>query len=400
MQVTLKQIIPVFALAVSLVAVAAPADAKQFKKLLEIGQVVTGDDQPVTEIIQPTIGDGGLVAVVLRTKSVMNAPGAPNPSTQTFQGVYTIGQTGTVSLLQGGKTTASIAGTTFNEFSAPNISQGKVAYFATNEPGARNGLPAQNRQLRLGTAGNLITIQSDRLIGIRDGSGKSNLAFVNGNAYYFDKPAAGTPANVLGVINGKLQTLLNGNDPLLEGTPLTLGPAKIAASAGLVLFARILPNAGNTTDIFERSNSGGGFKKIKTFTGLSCGISASQENIVSCLDTTSLQVRFGRQGQFQNIAVPSNSVSRRIANPAISDKNVAFQTTDQVSNQNPAPVETIYRSQNAQAPQKVVATGDRLDGKTVKSVQLSENGRSLSGNSIVFTATFTDGITALYRVDL
>jgi hypothetical protein len=52
---------------------------------------------------------------------------------------------------------------------------------------------------------------------------------------------------------------------------------------------------------------------------------------------------------------------------------LAFQTTDQVSNQHPTPVETIYRSQNAQVPEKVVATGDRLDGKTVKSVQLSES---------------------------
>jgi hypothetical protein len=393
---------PQMILAISLLALSygTPAEAKQFKKLLQVGQTIPGSNQPVTEIIQPTIGEGGLVAVVLRTKPVTNAPGAPNPSTQTFQGVYTIPKNGAIGLVQGDKTTSSIAGTTFNEFSAPSISQGKVAYFATNEPGARNGLPTQNRQLRVGTAGNLNTIQSDRLVGFRNNSGTSNLAFVNGNAYYFDKPAAGTPANVLGVINGKLQTLLNGNDPLLAGTPLSLGQAKIAASAGLVLFTRILPNAGDTTDIFERSNSGGGFKKIKTFTGLSCGIAASQENIVACGDTTNLQVRFGRQGRFQNIAVPSNSVSRRIANPSISDKNVVFQTTDQVSNQNPAPVETIYRSQNAQAPQKVVATGDRLDGKTVKSVQLSESGRSLSGNSIVFTATFTDGVTALYRVDL
>jgi hypothetical protein len=401
-------------LAISLLALShgTPAEAKQFKKLLQVGQTIPGSNQPVTEMIQPTIGEGGLVAVVLRTKSVMNAPGAPNPSTQTFQGVYAIPKNGAISLLQGDKTISSIAGTTYNEFSAPSISQGKVAYFFINQPGVRNNpVTTRNTQLRVGTPGNVNTIESRGFVSVAATSGQPNLAFVNGNAYYLEKVFGGpNPVELFGVINGKPQTLLTGTDPVLEGKPLGLeSGAKISASAGLVLFTRTfgLPNAGDTTEIFERSNTGGSFKKIKTFTGRSCGISASQENVVSCLDRTrrqpalfTLEVRFGRQGAFQNIAVPSNSVLRRIFNPTINDKNVAFQTTDQVSNQNTTPVETIYRSQNAQAPEKVVATGDRLDGKTVKSVQLSETGRSLSGKAIVFTATSTDGVTALYRVDL
>jgi hypothetical protein len=41
-----------------------------------------------------------------------------------------------------------------------------------------------------------------------------------------------------------------------------------------------------------------------------------------------------------------------------------------------------------------------LDGKTVSQVNLSENGRTIAGNSAVIKVTFTDGTAALYRVDL
>jgi hypothetical protein len=395
---------------------APAAEAKQFKKLVQVGQTIPGNDRPLAEIIQPTIGSNGQVAVILRTQiSRSTAPRNLTFQDITFQGMYTIGAAGTIALIEGGETVLGNRGRRKTEFSAPTISQGKVGYFQLlqSEPSPISAFG----NLRVGTATNLTTLQS-RIERNRSAeltfSGGSNLAFVNGNGYYRDRLFGAPTTNIFGVINGKPQVLLSGDDAIFEGSPLSETNSSLRASSGLIVVTRTrnVQGLGDTTDVYERPIAGGTFKKLNSFLGTSCGISVSQDNIVACFDTTTskpptetiatrsdITVRFGRQGVFTPIAVPASSDGRQVSNPSISQKNVAFQVNDPVSSSDTA-VSSIYFSQNGQTPQKVVTTGDKLDGKTVKSVQLSESGRAIIDKSIVFTATFTDRVTALYRVDL
>lgn len=422
MQIAPKQMLPLLVCGLSCLGLstAPAAEARQFKKLAQVGQTIPGNAQPLAEIIQPTIGSNGQVAVILRTQTV-TSPGQVEFATKsTFQGVYTIGANGTISLLQGDTTAKGYRSTRINEFSAPTISQSKVGYLSLNEIGNGPGIPSPRNNLanfQVGTPGNLTTLQAqiERLAGSESTSGKSNAAFVNGNGYYRERLYEGpnrppTTTDIFGVINGKPQVLLSGNDPVFEGIPLSAADnGKLRVSSGLIVLTRTRNQSlGDTTDVYERPIASGQFKKLNSFLGASCGISVSQDNIVACFDRTTsdgttisdLAVRLGRQGAFVPIVVPSNSPARRISNPTISQKNIAFQVTDQVSKSDTSASASIYFSPNGQTPQKVVTTGDKLDGKTVKSVQLSESGRTIIDKSIVFTATFTDGVTALYRVDL
>jgi hypothetical protein len=424
MQITAKPMLPllVCGLGVLGLGVAPAAEAKQFQKLVQVGQTIPGDAQPLAEIIQPTIGSNGQVAVILRTQTVISGIGPSNiPYKRTFQGVYTIGANGAIGLLEGGQSNSGYRTFGRSEFSAPTISQGKVGYFQLIQ-GFVVSMPAPKdsiANLRVGTPGNLLTLQAAIA---RSSSpetavpGESNLAFVNGNGYYRERLFRAPTPNIFGVINGKLQVLLSGDDPVFEGIPLSdVDNGKLRASSGLIVLSRTrnVGSLGDTTDLYERPIAGGTFKKLNSFLGASCGISVSQDNIVACFDTTtskpptenggaptSIAVRLGRQGAFTPIVVPANRPDRRVSNPSISQKNIAFQVNDQVSPSDTSAIASIYFSQNGQAPQKVVTTGDKLDGKTVKSVQLSESGRAIIDQSIVFTATFTDGVVALYRVVL
>jgi hypothetical protein len=420
MQITPKQLTSTIALGITLLGLShAPvAEAKQFKRLVQTGQTIPGNTQPLTEIIQPTIGSNGQVAVILRTQTVTSPGNVAFATKSTFQGIYTIGQTGQISLLQGNTSSIGYRTSQSNEFSAPTISQNQVGYLSLNQTsGGPNIIGPKNfANFQVGTPGNLTTLQA-RII-LRNGlpiSGESNAAFVNGNGYYRYQPYQGpnqvaNDTDIFGVINGKPQVLLSGTDPVFEGIPLNRADnGKLRASSGLIVLTRTrnIGSIGDTTDVYERPIAGGTFKKLNSFLGASCGISVSQDNIVACFDTTTSQlpseniltrsditVRFGRQGTFTPLTVPGNNNSRQVSNPSISQKNVAFQVNDASA------IASIYFSQNGQTPQKVVTTGDKLDGKTVKSVQLSESGRAIIDKSIVFTATFTDGVTALYRVDL
>lgn len=47
---------------------------------------------------------------------------------------------------------------------------------------------------------------------------------------------------------------------------------------------------------------------------------------------------------------------------------------------------------------EVIHTGDTLDGKTIRDLEITE--QSISGQTVVFTAVFTNGSRAVYRVDL
>jgi hypothetical protein len=98
---------------------AAPASARQFTKLLEVGKKVPGSDRPVTRIIDPTIGLDGQVAVKLEMLVVQTAT-----SITTFSGIYAIPKGRSVQFLEGGL----ITGAEGVVFLSPSISGGKIAY--------------------------------------------------------------------------------------------------------------------------------------------------------------------------------------------------------------------------------------------------------------------------------
>jgi hypothetical protein len=63
-------------------------------------------------------------------------------------------------------------------------------------------------------------------------------------------------------------------------------------------------------------------------------------------------------------------------------------------------VDGIYSSFNGQPAQRLIATGNTLNGKVISRLRLSDQGQSINGKAIVFVATFTDGSSALYRAIL
>jgi hypothetical protein len=132
----------------------------------------------------------------------------------------------------------------------------------------------------------------------------------------------------------------------------------------------------------------------------SCGASMSGNNLVLCNKEVkpnpnaptpyNLLVKLGDLAAFQRIPLPSDLP---IEQPSIGGKTVIFKAI--APNQ-----ERLYVSTNAQAPVKILATGDTLDGKVISKLNLSEQGQSLSNNTIVFLATFVDGSVGLYRGNL
>jgi hypothetical protein len=129
----------IFLLGLGVALTSTPASAQQFTKLLEVGQKVPGNPQPVTAIVEPTIGLDGQVAVLLKTDTVLQG------TTQTaFQGIYSLPKTGGIRLLEGGADTVTGFGTPSNArkaevFSAPSISGGAIAYLRLTRSSQRSG---------------------------------------------------------------------------------------------------------------------------------------------------------------------------------------------------------------------------------------------------------------------
>jgi hypothetical protein len=203
--------------------------------------------------------------------------------------------------------------------------------------------------------------------------------------------------------NGQPQPLLRSDDGtvFVSGAGLPWSSPTVRATSSLVLVPRVSFSSspdGSDTNYYE-SLDNGQFRQILTSRGGFCGASASFENLAICDKAAfrgggnyRLVVRFGKNGQFQNISYPIRSATRRLSGPSIYKQDVIFKVFEGLDNS-----DTIYLSRNAQAATKLVTTGDRIDNKTVATLELSDTGRAIAKNSIVFTATFTDGTTALYK---
>ena len=373
-----------------------PASAKQFKKLVETGQVVIGNDKPIVQIADPTIGLDGQVAVNLQMETTVVPPGIGI----NFLGIYSITKGGKISLLDQGSSSSNRDGGSFQGFLPPSISQGKIVYaaysYAINRRGERSNA---NAVLKGGTPGDikefaLITTGSSGPFSPEP----PQVSFVDGTAYTINKEILSQPGAP--IITYQFKSL-DTNAATPSFTPISSSPdnRQVRTSGLGVVLLTVSPQ--NVYTLFERPNNG-------QFTQLnplgqnpgSCGFAVSSDNIVSCSVAGSqyvLSLRLGRQGNFVAIPLPNAAALKSVSDPSISGKNVIFRTTEQTAI---GTVDKIYNSLNRQAPKLVLAAGDQLEGKTVTGLKLNENGRTIARNSAVFTATFSDGSSALYRVDL
>lgn len=380
----------------SLGLIAPSASALTFTKLLEVGQKVPGSDQPVTDIIEPTIGLDGQVTVLLKTQSVLvRPPVATLPTVRTtFNGIYRIAKGGAAQLLEGGNIVLRVQNGVVSgeatEFTGPSISAGKIAYLRRTYDAKTT-----STALRVGTIGNVktvLTLPPNVNAGDYYSYDRPSLAIVNGKVYFLSFPVDpnSTLPNSLNLVDTQvaspqLQTLRTG----IDGTPVV--------SANTLLVAN---NTASSTEYFEST----GDANFKPVSGLSnCGGTSVSHESIAAICGAVLKVRFGRQGAFFTVPDPYDVRFRRLANPSISDRSVLY--TQYPSTR--VPVDTgLYLSKNGQAPIRLLRAGningfgELLDGKKVGAAQLNKNGRSLAGNFAVCVVLFEGGSTALYRIDL
>jgi hypothetical protein len=395
----LTQIMLLLGLGVTLTS--TPASAQQFTKLLEVGQKVPGNAQPVTAIIEPTIGLDGQVAVLLKTDTVIQG------TTKTaFQGIYSLPKTGGIRLLESGADTVTGFGTPSNArkeevFSAPSISGGAIAYLRMTRSSQGSGASPRSTLLRVGTPGNVKTALNFQLSFAPPETGKPNLAFVNGKAYFLDDllSASGVvQAGVLGVVDTRAAT------PSLSLLNQDAKNRALAVSSTTIVLTKVSSVSAPLDLLHYESTGNSSFQLIPKFNGCKA-LSSSQDNIAGiCVSSINPQkpavkLRLGRQGALIEVLTPDvKALAPSLVNPSISNRSVLY--VRQRFSSAPDDRTRLDLSQAGAAPTTLLKEGDTLAGKTVQNIKLSTNGRSLAGNSAVVTVEFQGGGQALYRVDL
>jgi hypothetical protein len=385
-----------------LAAIATPASALTFTKLLELGQKVPGNDQPVTAIVEPTIGLDGQVAVKLTTQTV-TTPTAK----KAFSGIYAIPKGSSLKLLEGGVGLVRENGIpiiptemfSVVEFSEPNISSGKIAYSRLIASYDATGKPiARSSTIRVGNPGNVRTaLTLPSTIGFGAFTIGPSQAFVNGKFYFLSAPSvvpSGSrfPLLSLNVVDTQAAspsiTILNDNNPRYNGS--------VHASANTIILGKFGGTSGGTS-IYESA----GDANFKQITGCQVA-SVSHESIAFRCGDGALKVRFGRQGQIFTLPLGDNVYQRA----SLSNRSVLYvrntpkPPSDPNGNTVPPDDLRLYLSTNGQPPMTLLKTGDQLSGKIVASMSLNFNGRTLAGNFAVCVVQFTDKAQALYRIDL
>jgi hypothetical protein len=411
-------------LAIGLAATATPAYALKFTKLIQYGQTVPGNSQPVAGISGVTIGLDGQVAVSLSHARV----DIPAGGYTEFRGIYSISKNGTIRL---------VAGDTFVDdpfyindkyvgFSEPSISQGKIAYIAST---GGSKIPSKTT-LYVGQPGQVKPILDfaplTKLPPYPNGV-FTNLSFVNGKAYVL-VPTADKPG-LVGLVDTEAAK------PILKVLNVNQFNASVSANSQQVLTTTLTeirnqvfpPDYSSYTCTVSQSLGGGSFKLLAT--ARQCGAAVSAGNAVYYTVNTDnnqppkyyhepkINVRFGQNGQFTPILLPNDPLKIYPNTIQISGVSISQQSVIFVASVGPfdtprylkSHVDTLYLSQNGQAPKAIIAAGQTLDGKTVSFLGIGSSRRrpgdvgsthALAGNSAVFTVTFSDNTTALYRVDL
>jgi hypothetical protein len=414
-------------LAIGLVATATPAHALKFTKLLESGQTVPGSSQPVELIGEATIGLDGQVAVRLSTNPT--TPPGIYPSEQ-FYGIYSIAKSGNIRLVAGEKTLSyadpTSAKNKYVGFTRPDISQGKIAYISATRVGQNPpkmtlyvGQPGQVKPILDFAPSTKFRAYPNRIV--------ENLAFVNGKAYVL--VSTGDKLGLVGVVDTEAAK------PQLNVLNIDEANASVSANSQQVLTTTVTqvyngtfpPDYSSFSCTVSQSLGGGNFKLLAT--AQECGAAVSAGNAVYYTVNTDnnqppkyyhepkINVRFGQNGQFTPIPLPNDPLKIYPNTIQISGVSISQQSVIFVASVGPfdtprylkSHVDTLYLSQNGQAPKAIIAAGQTLDGKTVSFLGIGSSRRrpgdvgsthALAGNSAVFTVTFSDNTTALYRVDL
>jgi hypothetical protein len=388
---------------------ANPASAKQFTKLVQLGQIVPGNSRPVDDIIEPTIGFDGQVAVRLSTLTLSSPPptgdnGPTFSSSKSYSGIYSIPKNGSLRLIEEGEV-QSDRFSTGTIYSAPAISQGKIAYVATTlVPGP--DAPFLPAKLQISQSGNIQTALAFELAPAAAVRSGQTFALVNGKAFLLTDAYSAAGVFQPGIL-WEIDT--RSAKPALKVLDTNTTNFEIRASSQILLKTTSTDPRTNANTAIAESVVDGNFRAIAAPANIinpgSCGASTSADNIVICGNKPvanggepKLSVRFGKAGKFIDLPRPADAiVSISISNPSISNRSVIFQASVPLIKA-PA-VDKIYLSQNAAPPTVLVSAGQKIDGKTISKLSLSRNGRTIADNAAVFTATFTDGTTALYRVD-
>lgn len=374
----------------------SPASAKQFKKLVQVGQILPGIDQPVERFSSASIGLDQQVVVLLSGELFLSNP----QTSERTEGVYSITKSGEISLLQKGFSRFFSLSLVKESFTAPSISQGKIAYGTYSESTNRGTISAPtNSILQVGTPGK-IKAYGPLISNGRLALSPPQVSIVNGLVYSLARfdDANSNFVSLLTVLDTKAA------NPVFKTISTDINNTEIrTGSKSLVVLSTsrtgLYYESTIVYKLFERPHNGQ-FIQLNPLgkNPGSCGFAVSGENIVSCSAENNkfvLSTRFGKAAQFTQIQLPQNINS--VATPSISAEKVIFKATETTSN---GTANVIYLSKKGKAPTAIIRTGDLLDGKTVTSLSLSNNGRAIAKNSVVFLAGFSDAPSALYRVDL
>jgi hypothetical protein len=380
------------------IGLADVASAKTIQLLVQTGQILPQNSEPIEKLIEPTIGRDRQVVLIIQHRTKVTPPLNPSVfgSQATFIGMNAISPTNQVQLVD--STVYEVSGAILNRsFSAPSISEGKIAYIRQEFASGRYGTLAPNIQFKIGTTAGTTMIFDLQAFNRKYAANQPVVSLVNGRAFLLDSGpffATGRASTV-----DRWDTR---STPAIETVVNTDATNRaIRTSADNLVLSKLETSSGtNVYRLFEKPIDGGSFKEVFPLgqNPASCGFAASYKNLAVCSTSsqgTVLSVRLGQQAPF--VAIPLPAGVEGVVNPSMSKTQVMFQAR---SPKNGTLVDTIFLSLNGKAPTVLIQAGETLNNKTIAALRLSTNGRAIADQSAVFLADFTDGSTGLFRVDL
>jgi hypothetical protein len=379
------------------------AQAITYQQLLRTGQKVPGSEPLVDGFGPIAIDQSQNIAAVVSTAKEIGPDGA-GFGFQTFQGVYQFNAAAkSPQLIEGGLTYKFRNGEQTTSFPNLGINNGDIGYFLNF---SRIDVTQPNPQIRktdlkTGTPNGVVTLLTGNTFNptLETNIQTNTIAQTDSAPLFIGKqqsPAEPAPqrSGVLTVTKpNQVVPAISSDDPIFSTNPFDpiSGINRVRASNGNLL---LVTQNGQGYRVIEKLATGA-LREVERGSK-SCGAAIANTSIVFCgaEDTPTgqfrLMVRLPENRGFQPIKVPSNVA---IGEPSIQSRTVIFRGTQNGN-------EAIYSSFNGQPAQRLIGTGNQLDGKVISRIRLSDQGQSLNGKAIVFVATFADGSSALYRAVL
>lgn len=373
---------------IAVVGFAEVASAKTFRLLVQTGQTLPQNAEPIEQLFEPTIGRDRQIAVIIQHRGKQSGQ-----IFDQFIGLNSISPSNQIQLVDQNTTTSNGLSARIGSFSAPSISEGKIAYITQSRISSRGNPGIPKVEFKVGAR----TITNFGEINRNYPSNESVVSFVNGRAFLLDAGPISSGSNDRLSSVERIDTRSNPPNQSVLITDATNRAIRTSAD-NLVLSKLDTSSGSNIYKLFEKPIDSGSFKEIVPLGNnpASCGFAASFKNLVVCASQGSvLSVRLGQNAPFKAIPLPSGVT--QVANPSMSNARVMFQAKASKEGRS---VDTIYLSNDGKAPTVLIQAGEKINNKTVTSLKLSNNGRAIADNAAVFLAGFEDGSTGLVRVDL